>query len=1076
MSPSHRSIISAHWVGFHDAQSSLTTYIYYSGSSYNNSDLVPPTIIPSSHTSFIHYLATPLPSGTKVFTTVTALNRVGLASQAYSNGVLIDTTPPEPISDPVIVTEWVGSVTMATQLSGSALRARWDFTEDVNTPHQYFIRVASASRSRLPILPQVIVNADSASFTRLQLDDGDSYTISVLGCNTAGLCSSPSSSSDPVLIDATPPIDGFFAVSTDSVAGLDRTVPGGMTWRNRLVRGVAQLNIALLGFSDPHSGISSYWIGIGTGLGSFDLLSPAQLNVSLARNDSIQVHIGTVTLNRILNISETLYISLWALNGVGLRSHVIQESFRVGEESQTNNGTLDLIRAPMCSIDSCLGHCTCAARGYLCNVPPSLPTTCTSPSPIATISVFDRSPQLSSNGSTSSLPLFTSITDQLFGYWEFTDPSSATLVQRLEWAVGVMGVAPGEGLVDPEDGIVWRDAGSAMSAVFLVSEDYPLRDGGTYLFHVRAWYSSTEYAVFSSAGVTLDTLHPTAVRGRRVREGTPGEIDFTTDPSTLFVTWGGVFEEELSGNHLTFELGLGTAPGADDTYPLAPVLGSEVNLIGLSLQQGVVYYSIVRAANPLGMLSTSISDGIMVDMTPPTPGTVLGGMGMEYLESRAQTDTGVFSARWYGFADTESQIHHYELAITNSTAIPSLYDDMGIRLRITRTSLVLIPGQTYYAHIVAVNRAGLRSPDVVSKGVVIQPLPPRGRVCLERSEEILVNPSFENGTRNNTPCPPDPLPTGGVAYGWSLNTSYVTQVTYHQATPLSQTPPTDGCYSLGFIGSISQDFPSIRGNTYRLTFSYRHAVPTQQVEVSVALPGVKRVITQPYTTPYTTPTSYPSFVKWERGFLEFVAEEVSSSVSFTSPSDTLLFLDQVSITSCGQSVLSTSGTRPPPEAITIGHQVISGSKVRLSAVWSLEEEEGCGVREYWWGIGTVPGGVQLQNYQSTGLRPEATSEELGVSHNTSVYVSVVVAWSNGGRRRRREVFYSDPYLVDRTPPQLREGVVTILDGVEGELGGGGGDVDYQSSLVVGVDWRDILDEESGIEKCAWAVGKSEHGQ
>ena len=122
------------------------------------------------------------------------------------------------------------------------------------------------------------------------------------------------------------------------------------------------------------------------------------------------------------------------------------------------------------------------------------------------------------------------------------------------------GDVPGAGLIDLVDGIVWRDAGAALSAVFTVSEDYPLLLGEVYVFHVRAWYSAQEYSVFSSEGVTVDYRGPQILLGQRVRElGVEGarDMDFTPDPSTLQVAWGGVISRQLSGNYSELQLAVG---------------------------------------------------------------------------------------------------------------------------------------------------------------------------------------------------------------------------------------------------------------------------------------------------------------------------------------------------------------------------------------------------------------------------------------------------------------------------------------------------------------------------------------
>lgn len=1059
--PLLRSLVSGRWEGFQDSQSLISSYIYYVGLAPNTSNLVPPTQVPAGHTSFLHPLATPLPSGSKVYSTVVAYNRAGLYSSTSSNGVTVDSAAPLLVSQPLIDTQWVGSGFNDSQSSGSGLRVAWNFTDNLDSVYQYFVSVMSDAGSRLGSAPQALLTSNSLSLLSpfLSLADGKTYHVLVRACDLAGLCSSAPSPL-PVLVDSSPPIDGYFAVGSDSVANItpSRTIPGGMTWRNRPVRGVAQLNLAFLGFSDPHSAIAEYWTTVGSSFSGWDLLPPTLLTPAVAANETVEVLLAQVTLTRQVNVSETLYISLWAVNGVGLRSHVVQASFVVEEGERDNNGSLTLIRAP-CQLQSCLGHCTCATRGGLCDM--SLPMPCPPSLSLASLPtnqmlrVFDVVPQLGREA-TPTGPLFTSLTDQLLGRWELEDPTSQE-IQRLEWAVGIRDdpQGPGAGLVDVTDGIVWQNAGPAMSAVFSVSEDYPLLQGEAYVFYVRAWYGLQDYAIFRSEGVTVDYRGPEVITGRRVREGAQGarDLDFSSAPSTLEVSWDGVLSAELSGNYSDLELGVGTWPGADDTYPLTPLLQGQMtaSLSGLPLEEGVAYYAILRATNELGVSHTSISDGVVVDFSPSDVGVMAGG---RVFLSQAETDS--FSVRWYGFNDAESGIHHYEVAVTNTSAPPppSLYQDVGIAVA-TRLTPALTPGETYYAHVVAVNGAGLRSQATVNGGVIIQPARPEGRVCVGEGSQVLTNPSFENDTESGVPCPPTPLSVATATHGWDLDTSFVQVLTY------SQTTPPHGCSALSFIGSISQSVDSqvtlTAGSSYLLSFWFRYEALPHRAGVRVQVPssGVDTLVSR------SSDTS-----GWSRAQVQFTAAATPDSqtriILSSALSQSPVQIDRVTVSGCGQyqSMPSTNLSVTWPAAIQLNHQVISSSKVILSAMWGVVDPLS-GMEGYWWAVGTTPGGEQLQKYVPTGPLPRAISEELSVTHRQDVHVTVLALSRTG----RRLLVHSGPLLVDLTPPVSEgDGTGAVSDGL-GQV-----DIDYQSSLVVSVNWSSLWDRESGLEQCSWAIG------
>lgn len=96
-------------------------------------------------------------------------------------------------------------------------------------------------------------------------------------------------------------------------------------------------------------------------------------------------------------------------------------------------------------------------------------------------------------------------------------------------------------------------------------------------------------------------------------------------------------------------------------------------------------------------------------------------------------------------------------------------------------------------------------------------------------------------------------------------------------------------------------------------------------------------------------------------------------------------------------------------------------------------------------MGSVPGGDQLQLYTPIGPTPAASSEELVLTHQQELHITII-AGSNAGTQ------HSDPYLVD-TPFQWW---------MEWE---------DKMSTIGGVNWSGLVDPESGLRQCAWAIGK-----
>ncbi len=970
----------------------------------------------------------------------------------------IDDTPPT-LSGPVAIdTEWAGSVVVGTtQYSRSAVRVNWEFQDSLTTVEQHFWSLVSAEGVASPLPSQLSKMQGYGTSTGLELSDGEQYYAIVFGCNAVGLCTE--GISNEVLYDSTPPIDGYFAADSDSAFGLSYAVPGGMTWRNFPGARRAHLNLAFIGFSDPHSGIVEYWVTTGSNYSLADLTSGANQLDPLQASENGTL-LAVVRLGRVLEPSELIYVSLWAVNGVGLKSHIVQQSFRVDTvPDRTNNGTLTLLRSSSCRIESCLGHCTCAARGQLCSTEPALPANCTEldsstlPSDMQ-LDVRNVVPQ----GNSSTGVLYTAITDKLVGEWEKMEADSSAF-QWLEWSVGEKGAPPGFGLVDLASGLIWRNPGTDSYAIFAASPSLSLEHGRTYVFYVRAWYSATEYAVFVSEGVTVDTAGPQIARGLRTREvrelGSEMDVDYWSSTSELFISWSGVFSTALSGNDSVFEVGLGESPGSDSNFPftlLSPGISS-FRLAPLALSDGKVYYSTVRARNPNDIIVYAISDGFRVDLSPPNLGTVFDGSA--YKDLRAQSNTTALKLRIFGFNDPDSYIHHYEYAITDSPQAPSEaeYMDMGIRLVNSLTELSLVPGTTYYGHVVAENIAGLKSEDAASNGIVVGDTRPVGIRCSAYSPEILQNPSFEGPTGTPLHC------SGSIALSIAVS-GWEHEDIYSEAVPSSaEFVPYDGCFSLYLVGRVSQSFTTNPGSQYRMTvavsrYPFEDAEFLATFQFKLVAPGIERIFNFP---PQQNGAIRAS---WTRVEVVFEAEGTVSEISLETLGDEYgVLVDGFSIKECASTVTLDSNETIVQwsNIIHIGQEYISSSLTRIYGNWDIASDVS-GIGEYLWAVGTVAGGEQLQRYTSTGNAKYGVSEELLLTHGMSIYISVI-AWSYGGLER---VVYSEPFVVDLTAP---EGEVT-----DGPLAGQ--DIDYQSFTVISADWSGIVDRESGISECRWALGSS----
>ena len=860
--------------------------------------------------------------------------------------MLIDDLAPV-ISNVSIDTQWAGSVAMETQFSNSALRAMWISYNTLSPIRDTWWSILSYPGTAIPRDTENVNSQDSGTASRLSLKDGVEYSVSVATCSAAGLCSQ-SETNTLILVDGSPPVDGFFAVETDSTFPRSAAVPGGMAWRNRPRAGDSRITLSFYGFSDIHSGISSYWVEIGSGFGQFDL-TQGPVEIHPTEDTATGSLSATVATEGHVMLNQTLYLSLWAINGVGLPSRRAQSSFLVEEGEEENRGTLRHVRSSLCPLESCLGHCTCAARDDLCPLPTSHFAECEEvveedlieDERVVMTSVSPQQP--------AGDVLFTAITDKLLGRWEIPDHSP---FQRLEWTVGRKGESPGSGLFDISTDQIWKEAGNISSAIFSINPLYPLVDGETYAVYVRGWLNFTHFTVFESDGVIVDTSGPQVIPGGRVREGGSGtKVDHTANQTTIEVSWNGVFISQPSAAHSSYQIGIGDVPGSDNVirFSLAPPGFSSASLSG-QLSHGRRYFTTLRATGPHSLITDSISNGFIVDTTPPEVGVVLDGRG--YSDELAQSGTSSLSARWTSFHDAESGIHHYEIAWSTSST-PALdldYEDVGIGLSWTMSGLELDDGSTYYIHLAAVNGAGVWSQVVSTNGITVDISQPQQLQCQWEALNLTSSEPISSGV---SPCD-EPLPRD-VESG-------ITKL-YHSAT----FSPLSGCFSQLLSTSHTLTVPTSPDSLYTLSFWLAQQPvgsgcgQLTPLGAKVTAPGVEEVV-------LVHTWNGDMLTRWNRFQFQFTADNFSSILMLSPLSDQYqIVLDNLVVSQCHtvDPIPITSLITNRSSVFHIAQEHISGVTTRLSVRWELGEV-GEDVREYKWAIGMTLGGEQLQPFTSTG--------------------------------------------------------------------------------------------------------------
>ncbi|MFL3051461.1 MAG: right-handed parallel beta-helix repeat-containing protein, partial [Candidatus Neomarinimicrobiota bacterium] len=166
----------------------------------------------------------------------------------------------------------------------------------------------------------------------------------------------------------------------------------------------------------------------------------------------------------------------------------------------------------------------------------------------------------------------------------------------------------------------------------------------------------------SRSAPLTDTDSPTVTY---VREGISGNASYSGSSTQLSAHWNG---SDAASGIRKYEYAIDNTVGANSGAILAwTSAGSDTSatITGLSLAEGYQYFISVRATDMLGNVSSIVtSDGVVIDLTAPSIGTVLHGSGshLSWLG-----DTSSVTASWSGFSDGASGVKEYEVMIRDST-------------------------------------------------------------------------------------------------------------------------------------------------------------------------------------------------------------------------------------------------------------------------------------------------------------------------------------------------------------------------------------------------------------------------
>ena len=174
--------------------------------------------------------------------------------------------------------------------------------------------------------------------------------------------------------------------------------------------------------------------------------------------------------------------------------------------------------------------------------------------------------------------------------------------------------------------------------------------------------------------------------GRKVSE----DIDIQQSRTFIAAHWSAFEDLESDITRVVWCAGL--SPGTCELVEIKE-LGLESTSVANTLTEPITngqrYYVTVEATNSAGVTTSLKSDGVTVDDTPPTPGTVIDGMASDVDYVNGEDD---ISARWLDFLDLESGIESYEVALCdarNLAICPQPFTAVGKVTNVTITGDIL---------------------------------------------------------------------------------------------------------------------------------------------------------------------------------------------------------------------------------------------------------------------------------------------------------------------------------------------------------------------------------------------------
>ena len=991
--------LSANWTASSDPHSGIIGYWYAIGSTAGAADVAGWTY--NAGTSVTRAGAYTL--GSTYFISVRAQNNAGLyqPSATVSNGQKVDTTAPANIA-----TIYRGSATgvdFAFSASTTQISANWTPSTDTESGVAKYWYTIGTSAGGSEITGWTDNAADtSVTKTGLALTNGFSYYISVKAENGAGLQSAVITSA-AIKVDTTPPAD--IATVSDG-AGLDIIY----TTTN------SQLSANWTASSDSESGISKYWYAIGTTIGGSNIAAWTDNGLATSVTKS-----GLSLANGIV-----YYFTVKAENNAGAQSIL-----------------------------------TTSSNGQQVDITP----------PVTISSVND--------GTGADIAFQPSATTLNANWPASSDPETG--VVKYWYAVGTTSGAT--------DIRTWTDNGAATSVAI---NALALTTGQIYFVSVKAENAAGLQSVpTNSNGVTIDISPPSNIA--TVKDGTSVDITYTTNNSQLSANW--TTSSDPTSGVAKYWYAIGTLPGANNFVNWTDNgTSASVTRTGLGLINGTTYYMSVKAENGAGLQSAvTSSNGQLVDITPPDIVAVFDGAGLDITYTTVNTE---LTANWTPSADSQSGIKKYWYTIGTSPGGSEVvgWTDNALNVSVTKTGLNLPNGFIFYFSVKAENNAGLFSNPATSNGQKVDTTPPAAIAYVYDSAGADVNYiTVDNSISANWAATTDGE-TGVVRYWYAIGTTPGgTQLAPWTDNALNTSITLAPALANGATYYTSVKAENDAGLQTAVVTSNGQMVDTTAPDaVATVNDGPNDGIDRSYTTngaqlacnwpvsldpqsgtkrywyAFGTTAGGTDIVPWSDNGLNAIVVvpglTLTNGLTYYCSVKVENNASLVSAPVNSNGILVDIGYPTDIETVNDGPGAdidYISSTTQLTANWTPSTDSQSGIKNYWYSIGTTPGGMTVSGgWINNGLATSVTHTGLTLVQG-QIYYFRVKAENNAGLQTTLTT--SNGQKVDTIPPGAP---ATVNDGIAG-------DTAYDiSNTSISANWTASVGGISGIAKYWFAVGSA----